>query len=787
MANSKNSSIRERILNHTGAWYPIIVLIAVHLITTPILLLLSAIPARVNAQLSYTQEVNLLGFSVIVFLVKNLFTLLLFFFSNREMFILLSGIFRNMPVNGNTVIGKRAWKQVTSSSKRYVLFDGITIVFFVIIPVLIYSHFRLELAEAQIMYILSAMLAANIVNIIMEILALDHSFAPMIGILLPSEFKNQLAGLKGIRLRTKQFISIFGLILIGILIIIPTTYQQVTLLNSQPGPNIDGTIFFIFYSGMGTIVIGVIISSQLVSYTTKPLKKMIDLFTKVEQGNLTQKSEISNMDEFGEVNLHLNHMIENLQMMTETLEQQVEDRTRQLSQMNEKLVNELKERQSAQDQLTYVALHDPLTDLPNRKLLMGRLAEVIEDAHQRGEYNYAVFFLDLDRFKVVNDSLGHSIGDLLLVECAQRLIDCVRNGDMVARIGGDEFVVLLEGLNADLSFNLFADRIQRILSMPGELGPYRVFSSVSIGVVLGDSRYDNPEDILRDADIAMYQAKNQGRGRYEVFTPAMLSEAMSRLEMENDIRFGLGRNEFILYYQPIFDLLNTRIIGFEALVRWQHPSRGLILPADFIPIAEETGLIIPLGYWIMDEACRQLHEWQEQIDDDLLLSMNINLTTRQCADIDLIDKITRILGKYRLDPGCLNFELSESLIVEDADHISEMLMQLHEVGVHVQIDDFGTGYSSLGYLNTLPIDILKIDRTFINQLGFNQGGFEVVQSIMALAHSLNMQVIAEGVETNDQLGKLKALGCEYLQGFLYAFPVDKVRAGELLHKVYELV
>ncbi len=443
---------------------------------------------------------------------------------------------------------------------------------------------------------------------------------------------------------------------------------------------------------------------------------------------------------------------------------------------------EIAERKVAEQRLLHDAIHDALTGLPNRALLMDRLRFAVERAKRREGYLYALLFMDLDRFKDVNDSLGHMMGDQLLIETAKMLAGNLRPTDTVARLGGDEFVVLLEDINNISDATTLADRIQRTLSTSIQLTGHPVYITASIGIVLSVTGYQQPEDVLRDADIAMYRAKALGKNRYEIFDPAMRDRIMERLKLENELRRALDRRELDVFYQPIVSLKTGRIIGLESLVRWHHPERGLVLPGEFIPLAEETGLIIPLDRYVLREACRQMHEWHAQMPTEPPLTVSVNMSGRQFTQPDLIESIELILKDTSLEPPSLNVEITESTIMEDHEYTANVLSKLQALGVQVQIDDFGVGYSSLSYLARFPLNALKVDRTFIKLMTEDSNYLKIVQAIVMMTHGLGMGVIAEGVETEKQLTQLNALGCEYVQGYLLAVPLDSQKVKELLVK-----
>lgn len=443
-------------------------------------------------------------------------------------------------------------------------------------------------------------------------------------------------------------------------------------------------------------------------------------------------------------------------------------------------IQDITDRKRAEERLVHDAFHDGLTGLPNRALFLDHLKLALARRRRKEYALYSVLFLDLDRFKIINDSLGHLIGDQLLKAVASKLQSCLRPGDTIARLGGDEFTILLEDLKSNDEAIYIADRIQRELAKPFELDGRTVFASASIGIAPSTIGYERPEDILRDADTAMYYAKSLGGTRHHVFDQSMHVRAVKLLQMQNDLRAAIEREELIVEYQPIVSLESFRVTGFEALARWKHPEQGLINPGQFIPIAEETGLIIPIGQWVLRQACTQLRKWQALHPAEARLTMSVNLSGKQFAQPNLIEEIARVLQETDVDPRSLWLEITESVVVENVEVASETCKQLRRLGVGLSIDDFGTGYSSLSSLHSFPISTLKIDGSFVSRMNGGNENTEIIRTIMSLAGNLGMDVIAEGVETLEQLTKLRTLGCEKGQGFFFSRPMPAVDAEKLL-------
>jgi diguanylate cyclase (GGDEF)-like protein/PAS domain S-box-containing protein len=431
---------------------------------------------------------------------------------------------------------------------------------------------------------------------------------------------------------------------------------------------------------------------------------------------------------------------------------------------------DITQRRELERQLLRNAFYDPLTGLPNRGLFVHRLDLAVERA-RRGEGNFAVLMVGLDRFKLVNDSLGRGAGDELLVGVAARLRECVRGETMVAHIGGDEFAILLDEIDGLGGATRVAGCVLERLTRPFSAGGAEVFTGASVGIALSWSGYEHADDVLRDAAIAMYRSKDGAKGQYEVFDADMHARAMERMRLEMDLRRALERGELRVYYQPIVTLDTGRIAGFEALVRWLHPERGLILPDDFIPLAEETGLILPIGLWVLEEACRELRRWQARGEGQgAPLTMSVNLSSRQFTQADLVDRVEDVLRETAIVRGTLKLEITESVIMQNTEAVLGTLHRLKALGVQLHVDDFGTGYSSLGYLHRLPLDALKIDRSFVGP-GAGRESLQLVRSIVAMAHALGVAVVTEGVETAELLTELRTLRCEFGQGYFFAAPL----------------
>jgi predicted signal transduction protein with EAL and GGDEF domain len=444
-----------------------------------------------------------------------------------------------------------------------------------------------------------------------------------------------------------------------------------------------------------------------------------------------------------------------------------------------------------EDKLTHDALHDPLTQLPNRAFFLDRLALSVAWGMQHPEYEFAVLSVDVDRFKVVNDSLGNAAGDWLLVQIADRLLGSIRRDDallrsaeaggmagqpeepgILARLGGDKFTILLNHIRNASEGIRVAERIQQNIHMPFYVDGQAVFTTASIGIAFSGSGYSAGEDMLGDANTAMSRAKTLGRARYEMCDQSMHATAAGRLKLETDLRRATERNEFRVHYQPIVCLRDCRIIGFEALVRWQRPEFGLVMPGDFISAAEDTGLILWIGNWILREACRQVCAWNLQFPCQPPFTMAVNISAKQFAQADLVDQIGHILRDSGLPPGNLKLELTETVTMRDEERTTRILSQLRELGVRLCIDDFGTGYSSLSYLRRFALDLLKIDRSFVSEMLSNSESLEIVKTILSLGINLGMEVVAEGVETVEQASLLKSIGCEYAQGYSFSTPLD---------------
>lgn len=436
------------------------------------------------------------------------------------------------------------------------------------------------------------------------------------------------------------------------------------------------------------------------------------------------------------------------------------------------------ERSQAEEKLRYYALHDTLTDLPNRVHFMNLLRQAVSRSNDNSFARFAVLFLDLDRFKLINDSLGHAVGDKLLIAIAQRLQTCVRPGDVVARLGGDEFTILLNRCGDTSEVTSIAERLQSKISEPFKVDNYEVFTTASIGIIVSNNVPRQAEEFLRDADAAMYRAKESGKARYEIFDREMHVRNMNLLQVETDLRHAVERHEFEVLYQPIVELASGHVTEFEALIRWRHPVHGLISPNEFVGVAEETGLIIPIGKWVIEESCRQIAEWQKAFG--LQFAVSVNLSAKQLMHPTLTQQVKDILYETGLEPCQLKLEVTESTVMEHGDRSLNVLLELDAFGVALSTDDFGTGYSSLSYLQRFPFERLKIDRSFIKIMDQDEKSRAIVKTILMLGENLDIEVVAEGIETVSQLEKLRSLGCKAGQGYLFSRPIDHETARQFL-------
>jgi diguanylate cyclase (GGDEF)-like protein len=451
-----------------------------------------------------------------------------------------------------------------------------------------------------------------------------------------------------------------------------------------------------------------------------------------------------------------------------------------LQKTNLDLKNQIRERKKAEDQLAFDALHDSLTKLPNRVLLADRIQHVIDYSKRHKDHHFSVFFIDIDHFKNVNDSMGHAVGDELLVHFARRVQKCLRKSDTLARLGGDEFAILLENNSDSSQTEIIAERIKDVLLPPYSLSGKDFYVSASMGIVADTKDYTDSDSILQDADIAMYRAKMLGKARFVIFTPNLRTEAISRLDLEAQLQHAIEKDELFLNYQPIYSLSSNDLVGFEALLRWNNPGRGVLLPADFISIAEESDLIVKIGEWVLLEACRQLKQWQKNYPDREELCININISGRHFIHPNFIHCLESTTAVTGLKPKNIHLEITETVLVENREKARIVFTTLNNMGYEIQIDDFGTGYSSLGYLLNFHVDMIKIDKSFIQSIGKGENGDHLVKTIVNMAQELGIDIIAEGIETEQQLKDLKSMACKYGQGYLLSYPMASSGIDDLL-------
>jgi diguanylate cyclase (GGDEF)-like protein len=513
-----------------------------------------------------------------------------------------------------------------------------------------------------------------------------------------------------------------------------------------------------------------------------------DVLDKVKAFSVGGVDYITKPFQIEEVVVRIQHQLDlqiakdKIQQLNAELEQKVRQRTQELEGVIDRLNQEIDEHKQTQQKLFHQAAHDALTGLPNRTLFVEHLQKALQRCYRNDKYLFAVLFIDLDRFKIINDTWGHGVGDRLLIAISRILKECSREIDTVARLSGDEFTILVEDLTNFKDAISIAERLLDKLTASIQIDNLQVFSGASIGIVFSSPNYQNGAELLRDADIAMYRAKALGKGRYAVFDREMLDRTLEVSQIETDLRLALERQELILYYQPIISLATNKINGFEALLRWQHSEKGLIYPSDFIEIAEENGSIVQIGEWVLQEACKQLYIWQEKFSLPSSCHISVNLSSKQIKQFDFIDTLKHILLDTKLNGSNLRLELTETMLIDRGEKTIDLLTKIKQHKVQLSIDDFGTGYSSLSYLHRFPIDALKIDRSFVSTMDTEVKNSEIVKTIITLARALGIKAIAEGVETKEQLTLLKNLGCDEVQGYLFSPPINAQSIEALLFK-----
>jgi diguanylate cyclase (GGDEF)-like protein len=454
----------------------------------------------------------------------------------------------------------------------------------------------------------------------------------------------------------------------------------------------------------------------------------------------------------------------------------------ELASQNREMYSQVVEQKRTADQASVDALHDWLTGLPNRALLTDRLGQVVEYSRQRPDYVFSVLALDIDQYKMISDSFGSTTADQLVVSVAQRLVECLRPSDTIAHLSHDEFVILLENTVGEDFVFVMVNRLREVMKPSFVVQENEIYATISIGAVMSLQDYNLSDEIMGDAEAAKNRAKAEGNSGFKIFDPMLRRQAFSRLELENDLRHALVNHEFQLYYQPIFTLYSNKVMGFEALIRWFHPKRGLINPVDFIPLAEECGLIIPIGDWVIEEACDQISRWHKKFPIRQNVSVNVNISGKQLVQSNFIEHLVAVLDKNNLKGSSLKFELTESSLIDNFEQANEVFKQLGELGVMLEIDDFGTGYSSLGYLQNFPFNTIKIDKSFIDKMSEGGKGTEIIRATILMAHQLGLETIAEGVETMEQLQELRNMTCHYVQGYLMSPPLDAISAEGYLVK-----